>query len=116
MLCAVKKISKEKLSENPVYNELMKDELQTLTEVTNPYIMKVHELLQDMTDIYIVTEFIKGGELKDRIIECGVFSESRAAFIIFQVLSALKYLHGKHPEGKGEGRAHRDLKLENILL
>jgi serine/threonine protein kinase len=65
--CAVKKISKEKLKENEVYDELMKDELITLKDVNNPYIMRVFELLQDTTDIYIVTEFLKGGELMDRL-------------------------------------------------
>ena len=67
MQCAVKKISKEKLKENEVYDELMKDELITLKDVNNPYIMRVFELLQDTTDIYIVTEFLKGGELMDRL-------------------------------------------------
>jgi calcium-dependent protein kinase len=70
MQCAVKKISKEKLKENEVYDELMKDELITLKDVNNPYIMRVFELLQDTTDIYIVTEFLKGGELMDRLEEC----------------------------------------------
>jgi serine/threonine protein kinase len=63
MQCALKKISKEKLRENPVYEDLMKDELATLQNVSHPKIMRVFELLQDNTDIYVVTEFIKGGEL-----------------------------------------------------
>jgi serine/threonine protein kinase len=70
MQCAVKKISKEKLRENPVYEELMQDELLTLKNIDEPNIMRVHELLQDTTDIYIVTEFIKGGEILNRLIEC----------------------------------------------
>ena len=82
MQCAVKKISKEKLRENPVYEDLMRDELTTLTNIDHPNIMKVHELLQDTTNIYIVTEFIKGGELLDRLLECSTFSEQRAAFIM----------------------------------
>jgi serine/threonine protein kinase len=70
MQCAVKKISKEKLRENPVFEELMQDELLTLKNIDEPNIMRVHELLQDTADIYIVTEFIKGGELLNRLIEC----------------------------------------------
>lgn len=61
--CALKKISKEKLRENLVYEDLMKDELATLQKVSHPNIMRVFELFQDNTNIYVVTEFIKGGEL-----------------------------------------------------
>lgn len=81
--CAIKKISKEKLRENPVYEELMLDELATLQNVSHQNIMRVFELLQDNTDIYVVTEFIKGGELLNRLIANTNFSEQRAAFIIY---------------------------------
>jgi|LauGreDrversion4_2_1035121.scaffolds.fasta_scaffold2579846_1 serine/threonine protein kinase len=81
--CAIKKISKEKLRENPVYEDLMIDELETLQKVTHPNIMRVYELLQDNTDIYLVTEFIKGGELYKRLETNNKFSEQRVAFIIY---------------------------------
>ena len=71
--------------------------------------MRVFELLQDNTDIYVVTEFIKGGELLKRLIDNNSFSEKQAAFIIYQILQGLNNLHG-------ERIVHRDLKLENILL
>lgn len=61
----------------------MNDELKTLKNVNHPNIMRVFELLQDNTDIYIVAEFLKGGELLDRLIESKMFSEQRAAFIIY---------------------------------
>jgi serine/threonine protein kinase len=83
MQCALKKISKEKLRENPVYEDLMKDELATLQNVSHPKIMRVFELLQDNTDIYVVTEFIKGGELLNRLITNNNFSEKQAAYIIY---------------------------------
>ena len=83
MQCALKKISKEKLRENPVYEDLMKDELSTLQNVSHPKIMRVFELLQDNTDIYVVTEFIKGGELLNRLITNNNFSEKQAAYIIY---------------------------------
>ncbi len=71
--------------------------------------MRVFELLQDNTDIYVVTEFIKGGELLKRLIDNNSFSEKQAAFIIYQILQGLNNLHGQRI-------VHRDLKLENILL
>lgn len=45
MQCALKKISKDKLRENPVYEDLMKDELATLQNVSHGNIMRVFELL-----------------------------------------------------------------------
>jgi len=56
--------------------------------------MRVFELLQDNTDIYVVTEFIKGGELLKRLIDNNSFSEKQAAFIIYQILQGLNNLHG----------------------
>ena len=109
MQCALKKISKDKLRENPVYEDLMKDELSTLQKVSHPNIMRVFELLQDNTDIYVVTEFIKGGELMDRLVNNVSFDERQAAYIISQILQGLNNLHGQRI-------VHRDLKLENILL
>lgn len=49
-----------------------------------------------------------GGELFDRIVEKGSYSEKDAADLIKQVLSAVAYMHG-------EGVVHRDLKPENLL-
>jgi serine/threonine protein kinase len=53
-----------------------------LQNVSHPNIMRVFELLQDNTDIYVVTEFIKGGELLNRLIAIGSFDEKQASYII----------------------------------
>jgi calcium-dependent protein kinase len=55
--------------------------------------MRVFELLEDDLRYYIITEYIKGGELYERIIELKSFSEALAAGIIRQVLLALNYMH-----------------------
>ena len=57
----------------------------------------------------MVTEFLNGGELFDRITEKLTFSEYEAARIIKQVLNVIKYCHAKNI-------VHRDLKPENLLL
>ena len=51
---------------------------------------------------------VTGGELFDRIVEKGSYSEKDAADLIKQVLSAVAYMHE-------EGVVHRDLKPENLL-
>jgi len=55
--------------------------------------MKVYELLQDSSHIYIVTELIKGGELLNRVINTIGFSERKAAYIVYQILQAINFLH-----------------------
>jgi calcium-dependent protein kinase len=71
--------------------------------------MRIYELLEDDDNYYIISEFIRGGELFDRIIKSKQFNEEKASFLIYQILLALNYIHNKNI-------MHRDLKPENILL
>ena len=71
--------------------------------------MTVYELLEDETHYFIVTEILNGGELFERLIEVKNFTESKASYIIKQVLMALNYMHNLN-------LMHRDIKPENILL
>mmetsp|Transcript_14511 Transcript_14511/g.14121 ORF Transcript_14511/g.14121 Transcript_14511/m.14121 type:complete len:173 (-) Transcript_14511:730-1248(-) len=80
-----------------------------MMEVDHPNIIKFYETYKDNKYYHIVMEFCDGGELFERLIEIGSFSEKDAALIIKQVLSAIKHLHDKNI-------AHRDLKPENIIF
>ena len=55
--------------------------------------MRIYELLEDDYCYYIVSELLGGGELYDRIIRIKYFRERDAAYIIYQVLLALNYMH-----------------------
>ena len=59
--------------------------------------------------VVLVTELVPGGELFDKIVELGAYSEGDAANIVKQVVEGVKYLHDM-------GVAHRDLKPENLLV
>jgi len=69
----------------------------------------MHEIYDEPSSFYLVTEICEGGELFDVLIKLKNFNESQAAEIIYQVLSAIAYCHEK-------GITHRDLKPENVLL
>jgi len=57
---------------------------------------------------YIILEIVRGGELFDKIVERGFFSEKDAADVVQQILQAVEYMHSN-------GVTHRDLKPENLL-
>ena len=84
-------------------------EVEILKKLVHPNIMQIFEFYEDKKNFYIITEFCEGGELFDKIIEKGTFSENEAAWIMKQLLSAVNYIHSNNI-------VHRDLKPENILL
>ena len=62
--------------------EKLFSELNILKSLDHPNIVKLYELYQDERFYYLVTEFLSGGELFDRIKEMDEFSESYAAELI----------------------------------
>jgi len=59
-----------------------KDEIEILSKLDHPNILKLYEIYTDEKRYYIVTELCKGGELFDEIIKKGIYSEKEAAKII----------------------------------
>ncbi len=104
---AVKIVSRKKLSEED-YAALL-TEIQILSELNHPHIIKLYETFDEGTDFYIVTELVEGGELFDRIVSKAHYTEKEARDIVKILLETLAYMHGS-------GMVHRDLKPENLLL
>ena len=101
---AVKIINKKKVD----MQELL-TEISIVSKLSHPSIMQVYEVFEDITNVYIVSEYCKGGELFEIISKKGSFSEKEACIIMEQLLSGICYSHKN-------GIVHRDLKPENILL
>ena len=59
-------------------------------------------------EVHVVMELAMGGELFDRIVECGSFDEPQAKHVTRQLLSVLEFMHAR-------GVLHRDIKPENVL-
>jgi calcium-dependent protein kinase len=84
------------------------NDFEVLKTLKHPNIIQVKEYFISETYVSIVSEFCSGGELFDRIILNGKFSEEEAANLISQVLSAVSYCHQKQ-------LVHCDIKPENIV-
>lgn len=75
----------------------------------SPFIVGLKFSFQTPTDLYLVTDFMSGGELFWHLQKEGRFSEERAKFYIAELVLALEHLHDNDI-------VYRDLKPENILL
>jgi len=102
---AVKIIDKKALRGK---EDSLENEIRVLKRLKHPNIVALQEVFEDKTKVFLVMELVTGGELFDRIVEKGSYSEKDAADLIKQVLSAVAYMHE-------EGVVHRDLKPENLL-
>ena len=88
--------------------KLMK-EVSILKLLDHQNILKIYEVYQNKSKIFIVTELCTGGELFDRIKQMSRFSENQAAKYMLQIVSAVMHCHQR-------GIVHRDLKPENLLF
>uniref|UniRef100_A0A7N2N6C5 non-specific serine/threonine protein kinase n=1 Tax=Quercus lobata TaxID=97700 RepID=A0A7N2N6C5_QUELO len=89
--------------------EQIKREISIMKLVRHPYVVRLHEVLASRTKIYIILEYITGGELFDKIIHQGRLSEAESRRYFQQLIDGVGYCHSK-------GVYHRDLKPENLLL
>jgi serine/threonine protein kinase len=105
---ALKKISKR-------YTNLFtfQTETQALLRIYDngghPNISGLRDMYEDHSHFYLILDLINGGEMFDHLSNDGAYSEADAARLMFEISSALAFLHGV-------GVIHADLKPENLLL
>ena len=109
LLFAIKTLKKEGIS--PYQFNLLKREVDILSNMDHPNIVKYFGIFEDDLFIHIVMEYLKGQDLS-KIISLknyNDFSENQMGIIIQQLLKALSFIHSKKI-------IHRDIKPENILF
>ncbi|KAG8132024.1 hypothetical protein E2320_009905, partial [Naja naja] len=83
----------------------LENEIAVLKKIKHDNIVTLEDIYESTTHYYLVMQLVSGGELFDRILERGVYTEKDASIVIQQVLEAVHYLHEN-------GIVHRDLKLQ----
>ena len=105
---AMKILKKEEIIKRKQINHT-KTERLILEKLNHPFIAKLKFAFQDEQKLYLVTEFMQGGELYFHLKRNSYFKEKAVKFYTSQILLAIEYLHNN-------GYIYRDLKPENILI
>ncbi|XP_054454183.1 serine/threonine-protein kinase DCLK1b isoform X4 [Anoplopoma fimbria] len=103
---ALKIISKDKCRGK---EHMIQSEVSILRHVKHPNIVLLIEEMDTYSELYLVMELVKGGDLFDAITSTNKYTERDASCMLFNLASAIKYLHSLNI-------VHRDIKPENLLV
>ncbi|KAF3340491.1 CBL-interacting protein kinase 1 isoform X1 [Carex littledalei] len=90
------------------FHHQIKREIETLKLLNHPNVVRLHEVSASKTKIYMVLEYVNGGEMFDRIDIKGKLPEEEVRKLFQQLIDGVSYCHER-------GVYHRDLKPENVL-
>lgn len=105
---AIKILDRSKILSLRIDDQIRR-EIGTLKLLKHPNVVRLHEVAASKTKIYMVLEFVNGGELFDKIAIKGKLSEHEGRRLFQQLIDGVSYCHDR-------GVYHRDLKPENVLV
>ena len=105
---AVKILEKEKIEDDIDVERIIR-EIEILKNINHPNIAQMFETYSTVHNIYLMMEYIEGGDLFDYINKKVYLPEQKACYIFRQLIGVIEYLNTM-------GISHRDIKPENILL
>lgn len=112
---ACKIIDKRKLTLGMEHDDIdallkqLRKEVDILRRINHPHIVAYHDFMESKSLLFIITEYLPGGELFDYILNNGPIPEPQACRALYGIFSAVSYLHER-------GVIHRDIKAENVIF
>jgi len=105
---AIKIINKRKMEQMNMHEKIRR-EINILQFLKHPHVIRLYELIDTPSDIFMVLDYVPGGELFDHIVHKLRLREEEARRFFQMILSGVEYCHQCMV-------THRDLKPENLLL
>ncbi|CAD8198588.1 unnamed protein product [Paramecium pentaurelia] len=106
---AIKCFDKNQILKNPKNLQSLQKELKILRLMKHKQVMTLIETFETVSYVFVVQEYLRGGDLHDYITKVGQLSERKVHSVICQLVSGLSFIHS-------QGVIHRDIKPENIIL
>lgn len=107
--CQVSVPSSGSMQQVESYRKKFWKEARNLSKLSHPNIVKVLDVFNENNTSYYVMEYISGGSLQQYVKQQGAIPEETALTYIWQLASALDYMHQNHV-------CHLDLKPGNVLM
>ena len=84
-------------------------ERNILATIENPYVVKLFHAFHNKSRLYLIMEYLPGGDCAALLENIGCFDEQMAKLYIAETIMALDYLHSRNI-------IHRDVKPDNFLI
>ncbi|CAH0513697.1 unnamed protein product [Peronospora belbahrii] len=105
---AMKVLKKQQVVSSGLVNTTMA-ERKILTDISHPFVVKLHYAFQSESKLYLVMDYLSGGSLATHLRRRRKFPEEWARFYAAEVAAAIAHLHSANI-------IYRDAKLENVLM
>ncbi|KAF9547430.1 hypothetical protein EC957_008440 [Mortierella hygrophila] len=106
---AVKIISKASLANKAAVHRGIEREIAIMKLINHPHVIRLYDVYETEKELFLVMEFVAGGELFEYLVNKGRLDESEALRFFQQIIVGLAFCHKRKI-------CHRDLKPENLLL